>query len=267
MLPESYRPSVPGHSEAKQAKTWPKGENQYHPILMGLSYQVTVNQKSQNMAKKPKSMLPESYLPFVPGHSELKRVKRWPRSQNQYYPSFIGLAYRLTVSQNESKHGQEAKINTTRVLSAFPTGSQWAKTSQKMAKKPKSMLPESYRPFVPGHREPKWVKSWPRRENQCYPSLIGLSYQVTVSQNESKHGQEAKINTTRLLSAFRTSTQWAKTSQNVAKNPKSILPEFYRPFVPAHSEPKRLKTWPISENQYYPSFIDLSYQHTVSQNE
>ena len=153
MLPEYYRPFVPGHSKTKV--------------------------KSQNMAKKRKSMVPESYRPFVSGHSKPKRVKTWPRSENQCYLSLIGLSYQDTVNQK----------------------------SQNMAKKPKSMVPESYRPFVPGHSEPKRVKTWPRSENQCYPSLIGLSYQVTVSQNESKHGQDAKINATRVLSAFRTTSQ------------------------------------------------------------
>jgi RNase P/RNase MRP subunit p29 len=139
-------------------------------------------------------MLPEVCQSSVPGHSEPKRVKTWSRSQNQCYPSLIGLSYEVTVSQNESKHGQEAKINdtpgliglsyqvtvsqnesnhgqeakinATRVLSAFRTRSQWAKSRQ---------------------------RTWSRSENQCCPSLIGLSYQVTESQNESKHGQEAKI--------------------------------------------------------------------------
>ena len=213
MLPEYYRPFVPGHSKTKV--------------------------KSQNMAKKRKSMVPESYRPFVSGHSKPKRVKTWPRSENQCYLSLIGLSYQVTVSQNESKRGQEAKINATWVLSAFPTRIQWTKR----------------------------VKTWPRNQNQWYPSLIGLSYQVTVSQNESKRGREAKINGTRVLSAFRTRSQWAKTSQNVAKKPKSMLPESYRPFLPGHSEPKRVKTWPRRENQCYPRLVGLSYHVTVSHNE
>jgi hypothetical protein len=76
-----------------------------------------------------------------------------------------------------------------------------------MAKKPESMLPLSYRPFVSGQSEPERDKTWSRSRNQCYPGLNGLSYQVTVSQNESKHGQQAEINATLVLAAFRTRSQ------------------------------------------------------------
>ena len=81
----------------------------YYLNLIGLSYQVTLRQKSQNMAKKLKSKIPESYRPFVSGHCEPKRVKIRPRSQTKCYPSLIGL---------------------------FRTRSQLAKTSPNTAKKP-----------------------------------------------------------------------------------------------------------------------------------
>jgi hypothetical protein len=195
---------LPESCEPKRVKTWSTSQNQFYPSLVSQNeskhgQQAKINytrvlwaKKSQNMVNKPKSIIPESYRPFVPGHSEPKRVKTWSTSQNQWYSRLIGLSYQVTASQNESKHGQQAKINYTRVLSAFRTRSQWAKTSQNMVNKPKSMLPESGRPFVPGHSELKLVKTWPRRQNQCYPSLVGLSYQVTVCQNESKPGQQAK---------------------------------------------------------------------------
>jgi len=51
MLPESFRPFVPGHSEPERIKTWPRSQ---------------------------KLMLSEPHRPFVPGDSESERVETWP---------------------------------------------------------------------------------------------------------------------------------------------------------------------------------------------